>query len=139
MRQFTHRALFIPGVVLSLLLGLQLQAYADIGDVSIGGVWICRLAKGANGQALDQRMQQIERNIYTVVNDPRYRGRRSIAVQVRPMGASAALVVDGRVLFIVTPEDVEGTGATPMEAASQWAPKLSKGLTLAVPDGNQVL
>lgn len=139
MRHFNRRAMWISIVVLGLLFGVQLQAHADLGDVSIGGVWVCRLSKGANGLGLDQRMQQIERNIYTIVNDPRYRGRRSVAVQVRPMGVNAALVVDGRVVFVVTPEDIEGTGATPMEAANQWAPKLSKGLSLALPDGSQVL
>jgi len=136
--QPTYRlGLLVSLVISSLVLGFARPARAEIGDVSVGGVWVCRFSKGANGQALEQRMEQIERNMYAVVNNPKYRGRRQVAVQVRPMGQSAALTVDGIVLFVVTPEDVEGTGAKPWEAAQQWAPKLSRGLSLAIPDGSQ--
>jgi hypothetical protein len=123
-------------VIAGLLLGFAPPAFADMGDISIGGVWVCRLSKGADGLALGGRMEQIERNIYAVVNNPKYRQRRQVPVQVRPMGQNAAIVADGVVLLVVTPDDVDGTGVKPLEAALQWAPRLAKGLSLALPDPN---
>ena len=131
--------LLVSLVISSLLLGFAHPAHAELGDVSVGGVWVCRFSKGAHGLALEQRMVQIERNIYAVVNNPKYRGRRQVPVELRPMGQGAALTVDGIVIFVITPEDMEGTGAKPWEAAQQWAPKLSRGLSLAIPDGSQAL
>ena len=116
-----------------LLLWLARPALADIGDVSIGGVWVCRLTKGAGGLTLEQRMQQIERNMYMVVDNPKYHQRRSVPVSIRPAGQGAAIIVENLVILVVTPDDVAGTGAKPIEAARQWAQLLAKGFNQALP------
>lgn len=121
-------------VAVSLVLGLAHPARAEIGDISIGGVWVCRLTKGAGGLTLEQRVEQIERNMYAVVNNPRYRGRRTVPVSVRVVGQGAAIMADDFVILVVTPEDVSGTRAKPVEAARQWAPRMAKGLAQALPD-----
>jgi hypothetical protein len=122
-------------VILCVLLGFARPAFAEVGDISIGGVWVCRLTKGAAGLTLDQRMMQIERRIFSAINNPKYRDQRQMPVVVRPMGQNAAVTVDDVVIFVVTPEDVEGTGAKPMEAAVLWGQRLARGLNLAIPDG----
>ncbi|MGQ0571362.1 MAG: hypothetical protein ACT4P5_17805 [Armatimonadota bacterium] len=124
-------------VTVSLVLGLAHPALAEIGDISIGGVWVCRLTKGAGGLTLEQRVEQVERNMYAVVNNPRYRGRRTVPVSVRVVGQGAAIMVDDLVILVVTPEDVSGTGAKPIEAAQQWAQRMAKGLAQALPDPTQ--
>jgi hypothetical protein len=118
---------------MGLLLWLAGPALADIGDVSIGGVWVCRLTKGAGGLTLEQRMQQIERNMYAVVNNPKYHQQRSVPVSIRPAGQGTAIIVEDLVIFVVTPDDVAGTGAKPIGAARQWAQLLAKGFNQALP------
>ncbi len=134
MRPSRKLAFVVSMVVWSLLLVFAHPALAEMGDVSIGGVWVCRLARGTDGFALGRRMEQIERNIYAVLNNPRYRDQRQVPVRVKPMGQNAAITVDGAVILLVTPEDVEGTGAKPIEAAQQWAQRLARGLSQALPD-----
>ncbi len=92
MRLSGTSAIVLVMVVWSLLLGAAPPARAEMGDISIGGVWVCRLTKGAGGLTLEQRMLQIERNIYAVVSNPKYREQRQVPVLVKPMGLNAAII-----------------------------------------------
>jgi hypothetical protein len=38
---------------------------AEIGDISVGGVWVCRLTQGGPGLTLEQRVRQINQCITT--------------------------------------------------------------------------
>ncbi len=119
-------------LVISLVFGLVQPALAELGDISIGGVWVCRLTKGAGRLTLEQRVQEIERNMYAVVNNPKYRAQGRVPVSVR----GSAIMVEDLVILTVSPEDVAGTGAKPAEAANQWAQRLAKGLNHAIPVPN---
>lgn len=119
-------------VVGSLVISLAAPALADIGDISVGGVWVCRIARGAGGLSLEQRVVQIERRITEVLSIPGI-DRRSIPLLVRPLGQSASIVVAGITVITVTPEDAAGTHVTTMELARQWARRLMAGLQRAFP------
>lgn len=119
-------------VVGSLVVSLAAPALADIGDISVGGVWVCRITRGAGGYSLEQRVVQIERRITEVLSIPGI-DRRSIPLLVRPFGRSATIVVAGITVITVTPEDAAGTYVTTMELARQWARRLMAGLQRAFP------
>jgi len=116
----------------SLVLAVAYPALADIGDISVGGVWVCRITRGAGGLSLDQRVVQIERQITEMLSIPGI-DRRTITISVRPFGQSAAIVVADITLITVTPEDAAGTNVTTMELARQWARRLVVGLQRALP------
>lgn len=119
-------------VVGSLVISLAAPALADIGDISVGGIWVCRIARGAGGLSLEQRVVQIERRITEVLSIPGI-DRRSIPLLVRPLGQSASIVVAGITVITVTPGDAAGTHVTTMELARQWARRLMAGLQRAFP------
>lgn len=118
-----------------LVLGLAAPALAQIGDVSIGGVWVCRLTRGIGQLSLDERMVEIERRIANVLHDPKYRGV-GVRVTVRPIGRNAEIIVGDVSIMTVTVDDVAGTNVPPVEAARQWAARLVKGMNQALPDAN---
>lgn len=124
-------------VIAGLVLGLTPPALAEMGDVSVGGVWVCRITRGAGGQTLQQRMVDVERRITEVLSTPRFR-RTGVAVSVRPMGQGAAILVTDYVVLTVVPEDAAGTGVTTLELARQWARRLVTGLNRALPDASFV-
>ena len=129
----TTRGLVISIIaVAGLVLGVAYPALADIGDISVGGVWVCRIARGAGGFSLEQRVVQINRRITEVLSIPGT-DRRSISMSVRPLGASAAIVVADITVMTVTPADAAGTHVTTMELARQWARRLVAGLQRALP------
>lgn len=119
-------------VVGSIVLGLAGAVLADTGDISVGGVWVCRITKGAAGLTAEQRAALINRRITEVLSLPGIR-RGPIPVTIRPAGKSAAIAVAGMTVFTVMPEDAEGTKVTTMELARQWAGRLVEGLNRAVP------
>jgi len=121
--------------VVGLVFGLAGPALAQMGDVSIGGVWVCRLTRGIGQMSLDDRMVEIERRIANVLHNPKYRGV-GVGVSVRPTGPNAEIVVGDTSIMVVTVEDVAGTNVRPVEAARQWATRLAKGMNQALPDGN---
>jgi hypothetical protein len=121
--------------VVGLVFGLAGPALAQMGDVSIGGVWVCRLTRGIGQMSLDDRMVEIERRIANVLHNPKYRGV-GVGVSVRPTGPNAEIVVGDTSIMVVTVEDVAGTNVRPVEAARQWAARLVKGMNQALPDGN---
>ena len=129
----TARGLVISIIaVASLILGVAYPALADIGDISVGGVWVCRITRGAGGLSPEQRAVQINRRITEVLSIPGT-DRRSISISVRPLGRSATIVVADITVITVTPEDAAGTNVTTMELARQWARRLVAGLQRALP------
>jgi hypothetical protein len=129
----TARRLVIAIIAVgSLVLSLAYPALADIGDISVGGVWVCRITRGAGGLSLEQRVVRIERQITEVLSIPGI-DRRTITVSVRPLGQSAAMVVADITIITVTLEDAAGTNVTTMELARQWARRLVAGLQRAFP------
>jgi len=129
----TARGLVISIIaVASLILGVAYPALADIGDISVGGVWVCRITRGAGGLSPEQRAVQINRRITEVLSIPGT-DRRSISISVRPLGRSATIVVADITVITVTPEDAAGTPVATMELARQWARRLVAGLQRALP------
>jgi hypothetical protein len=129
----TARGLVISIIAVgSLVLGLAYPALADIGDISVGGVWVCRITRGAGGLSLEERVAKINRQITEVLSLPGT-DRRSVPVSVRPMGRSTAIIVADITVITVTPEDAAGTRVTTMELARQWARRLAAGLQRALP------
>lgn len=127
------RKLTVVGIVAgSIVLSLAGAVLADTGDISVGGVWVCRITKGAGGLTAEQRAALINRRITEVISLPGIR-RGPIAVEIRPAGQSAAIVVAGMTVFTVMPADAEGTNVTTVELARQWARRLIEGLRRAVP------
>jgi hypothetical protein len=119
-------------VVASLVLGAAYPALADVGDIAVGGVWVCRITRGAGGLSLEQRVAKIERQITEVLSLPGI-DRRSVPILVRPLGGSATIAVAGITVMTVTPEDAAGTRVTTTELARQWARRLAAGLQRAIP------
>jgi hypothetical protein len=129
----TARGLVISIIaVASLVLGVAYPALADIGDISVGGVWVCRITRGAGGLSPEQRVVQIDRRITQVLSIPGT-DRRTLSISVRPLGRSATIVVADVTIITVTPEDAAGTPVTTMELARQWARRLVTGLQRALP------
>lgn len=127
------RKLTVVGiVVVSMVLGLAGAVLAHIGDISVGGVWVCRIPKGASGLSAEQRAALVNRRITEVLSPPGIR-RGSLPVVIRPAGQSAAVVVAGITVFAVMPDDAEGTKVTTMEMARHWAGWLVEALRRALP------
>lgn len=118
--------------VAGLVLSVAYPAMADIGDISVGGVWVCRITRGAGGLSPEQRVVQINRRITEVLSIPAT-DRRTISISVRPLGPSAAIVVADITVITVTPADAAGAHVTTMELARQWARRLVAGLQRASP------
>jgi hypothetical protein len=118
--------------------GLTLEpswpALADIGDIAVGGVWICRITHAASGYSPAQRAVEVNRRITEVLSTPRF--RLGAVVSVRPAGGSAVILVGDKLVFTVAPEDVAGTTITPIQQARLWARLLAQGLSKALPDAN---
>jgi hypothetical protein len=129
----TARGLVVSVIVVaSLVLGVAHPALADIGDIAVGGVWVCRITRSAGGLSLEQRVAKIERQITEVLSLPGI-DRRSVPILVRPLGGSATIAVAGITVMTVTPEDAAGTRVTTTELARQWARRLAAGLQRALP------
>ena len=134
-----HRVLTIW--MIAVLVGVHSvlpgAALAEIGDISVGGVWVCRLTRGAAGLTLEQRVEQINQRIVDVQSLPELT-RRQIAVEVRAVGDSAVIVAADITIMTVTPADAPGTGVPVYEVANQWAARLVQGLRIALP-GREVI
>lgn len=135
-----HSRIQIAGMVAALVVFqaiLPQPVAAEIGDISVGGVWICRLTQGASGMTLPQRVTQVNQRITEVLSLPEP-GRPQIIVEVRPVGTAAAIVVADITIMTVIPEDAGGTGMAAHEVANQWAARLAQGLQRALP-GREVI
>ncbi|MGH2373828.1 MAG: hypothetical protein ACRDIC_10220 [bacterium] len=127
-------ALMVLLVIGSAVLGVTRPAFADLGDIAVGGVWTFRLTRGIGAMSLAERVADVERRITNVLSNPRYR-ERGVTLTVRPVGPSAAILVEEAVILTVTPEDVADTGVkvTTMELARQWAQRLAGGINKGFP------
>jgi heat shock protein HslJ len=122
-------------MAVAALAGLHAAAAAPAGaqaaTISVGGVWVCRLAQGASGLTLEQRVRQIDQRIADVLSLPPERSQ--IPVEVRPASGAVAIVAGGITVITVTPADAAGTGVPVHEVAHQWAARLAEGLRRALP------
>jgi hypothetical protein len=116
-----------------MVLAVAAPAAAQMGDVSIGGVWVCRLTRGIGPLSLEERVVEIERRIVHVLSTPKYRGA-GVGVTLRPTGLNTEIVVGETVIMTVTTDDAAGTSLPTREVARQWAVRLVKGMNQALPD-----
>ncbi len=129
----------VPACVLALVMawgvfaGLTQPAMADVGDISVGGVWVSKITHDAAGFSAAQRATEVNKRITEILSNPAYR-HAGAAVSVRPVGQSAAILVGDQLAITVMPEDAADTGVTPFELARQWAQRFARGLTNAIPD-----
>ena len=121
-------ALLIVGIVL----GTPVPSLADVGDISVGGVWVCRITQPALGLTAEERAVQVNKQITEALSTPKF--RRGATIAVRSQGPNARIMIDTLVIMTVTPEDAKGTTVAPMELARQWAQRLATGLSKALPD-----
>lgn len=128
-RTFVLVALLI-GV--GVVTGVARPALADPRDISVGGVFICRLTHDSAGVSSYNRATEVNRRITQVLSTPKV--RQGAVIAVRPYGAAAVITVGDLLVFTVTPEDAAGTSVTPMQLAKQWAGLLAQGLSKALPD-----
>ncbi len=117
----TAAAVWIPG-----------PAFADIGDISVGGVWVCRITEPALGLSVEERVVQINKQITEALSTPKF--RRGATIAVRADGPNVRIVMEHLTIVTVTPADAKGTTVKPMELARQWAARLATGLSKALPD-----
>ena len=119
--------------------GLPLPALADVRDISVGGVWICRITQDAPGYTSYDRAAEVRKRITEVLSNPDYR-KGGAVVEVRQLGAIVTISVGPTLVFTVVPEDTKGETVAPhmtsLEVARQWAARLSTGLSRALPDPN---
>lgn len=118
----------------SVVFGVGRPAFAELGDIAVGGEWTFRLTRGIGQMSLADRVADVERRITNVLSNPRYR-QTGVRLSVRPAGSGASIMVEEAVILTVTPEDVADTGVkvTTMELARQWAQRLAKGINKAFP------
>ena len=114
----------------AMMLGTALPALADARDISVGGVFICRITHGATGYSSYARAVQVDRRITEVLSDPRF--RRGGNVVVRSMGPAATISVNDFLVFTVMPQDTDGKMST-LDLAKYWARLLAEGLSKALP------
>jgi hypothetical protein len=112
--------------------GWPQPSLADVGDISVGGVWVCRITQPALGLTAEQRAVQMNRQITEALSTPRF--RRGAVLSIRAQGSSATISVGDLLIVTVTPQDAKGTSVGPMELARQWAKRLATGLSKALPD-----
>ncbi len=118
-------------LTLGVLFGLALPALADQRDISIGGVWICRLTRDAFGFTSYQRAVEVNKRIRQALSIPEF--RKGTVVAVRQVGNDALVTVGNILVFTVTPQDAMDSGVTPVILARVWAQKLADGLSHALP------
>jgi len=119
-------------VIGALLFGPSWPASADAEDISLGGVWVCKITQGASGYTAEERVVEVRKRIIEVLSIPEF--RHGVVVSVRPQGASGLIFVGDRLVLTVTPEDAVNTSVTAVELARQWAQRLAQGLSKALPD-----
>lgn len=127
--RFTVAGLLIAAAVVAI--GAVRPAFADPGDISVGGVWITRITHSCAGVSAADRATEVTRRITEVLSTPQF--RQGAVVIVRRVGADALIMVGSLLVFTVTPADVTGTSSTPAQVAKYWASLLGQGLTRALP------
>ena len=119
-------------IALIVALAASVPSLADVGDISVGGVWVCRITQPALGLTAEERAVQVNKQITEALSTPKF--RRGATISVRSQGPNARIMIDTLVIMTVTPEDAKGTTVAPMELARQWAQRLATGLSKALPD-----
>jgi hypothetical protein len=119
-------------IALAIVFGTPTPSRADAGDISVGGVWVCRITQPALGLTAEERAVQTNKQITEALSTPKF--RRGATIAVRAEGPTAKIMIDTLVIVTVTPEDIKGTTVTTIELARQWAKRLAKGLSKALPD-----
>jgi hypothetical protein len=114
----------------AVIAGIAKPAFADQGDISVGGVWITRITHDWAGVSAADRATEVTRRITQVLSTPQL--RQGAVVAVRQDGPTALITVGNILVFTVTPADAQGAGS-PMHVAKQWASLLGQGLTKALP------
>jgi len=119
-------------IAFAIVVATPRPSRADVGDISVGGVWVCRITQPALGLTVDERAVQVNKQITEALSTPKF--RRGATIGVRADGPVAKIMIDTLVIVTVTPEDIKGTTVTTMELARQWAKRLATGLSRALPD-----
>jgi hypothetical protein len=120
------------------LLGTAVSAWGqappvtDPRDVSVGGVWVCRITEPALGLSADERVVQMNKQITEALSTPKF--RRGATIAVRADGPNVRILMEHLTIVIITPADTKGTTVKPMELARQWAQRLARGMSKALPD-----
>ena len=126
------------GVLAVALIGTAVSAWAqappiaDPHDVSVGGVWVCRITEPALGLSPDERVVQMNKQITEALSTPQF--RRGATIAVRADGPNVRILMEHLTIVTVTPADTKGTTVKPMELARQWAQRLARGMSKALPD-----
>ena len=110
----------------------QEPAVPDPRDVSVGGVWVCRITEPALGLSAEERVVQMNKQITEALSTPKF--RRGATIAVRADGPNVRVVMEHLIIVTVTPADTKGTTVKPMELARQWAQRLARGMSKALPD-----
>jgi hypothetical protein len=119
-------------IAFAIVVAIPTPSRADAGDISVGGVWVCRITQPALGLTVEERAVQVNKQITEALSTPKF--RRGATIAVRADGPTAKIMIDTLVIVTVTPEDTKGTTVTTMELARQWAKRLATGLSKALPD-----
>jgi len=117
-------AIVAVALIGSAVAGLPQPSLADVGDVAVGGVWVCRITQPALGLTAEQRAVQMTKQITEALSTPKF--RRGAVLSIRPKGTSVTISVGDLLIVTVTPEDAKGTSVAPMELARQWAQRLTE-------------
>lgn len=126
------------GVLAVALIATAASAWAqappvtDPHDVSVGGVWVCRITEPALGLSADERVVQMNKQITEALSTPKF--RRGATIAVRADGPNARIVMEHLIIVTVTLADTKGMTVKPMELARQWAQRLARGMSKALPD-----
>jgi hypothetical protein len=119
-------------LAVALVFGAVQPSLAGVGDISVGGVWVCRITQDAFGLTAQQRAVQMTRQITEVLSAPKL--RQGAVVAVRAKGPDVLIMVGEQIVVTVAPEDTRGTSVSTIELARQWAQRLALGLSKALPD-----
>jgi hypothetical protein len=126
----------LAAFTLGVVVALALPAHADERDISVGGVWICRITHDVSGYTAAQRAVEVRKRITQILSDPRF--SKGALVEVHQVGPTAVVTVGDLLVFTVTPDDTQGPPVAPHtttgELARQWAQRLAEGLSRALPD-----
>ncbi|HXX37734.1 MAG TPA: hypothetical protein VEP50_06205 [bacterium] len=117
-------------LAIAAMLCAAMPALADARDISVGGVFICRITHDAAGYTSYARATQVNQRITEVLSNPQFRQGGNVVV--RAMGAAATISVGNALIFTVMPEDTDGTMST-LDLAKYWAKLLAQGLSKALP------
>jgi hypothetical protein len=119
-------------IAFAIVVATPTASRADAGDISVGGVWVCRITQPALGLTVEERAVQMNKQITEALSTPKF--RRGATIAVRGEGPTAKIMIDTLLIVTVTPEDIKGTAVSTMELARQWAKRLAMGLSKALPD-----